>query len=562
MNTIFFDSETTGLDPFYDKITLIQLNQDGKIRLIQTFTESKIEKLRGLLENNLIVGHNLKFDLKFLKHQFNIEPIHLFDTWVAEVLISGGMKARQRGAATLEVITKQYLNIEMNKGETLRTSFKGKQPLTQEQIKYAALDVARLNKIHEIQQVKLKELGLEKVFEIEMNCIPATVWLELSGLPIDLEGLKKIEKETKEKLEAAELKVKTILKELGYRNLDLYGLPAINLGSPIELLGALKAIKIDVNSTADEVISLIDHPIGKAIKEYRKQQKLLTSFILKYPEHIHKVTGRIQPQFNQYGTNTGRFTSNNPNMQQVPHEKEIRGLFKSNDGSTIITADYSQIELRIIAEISQEPKFLEIYKKGGDLHRLTAALLLNKPEAEVTKEERQQAKPVNFGFAYGLGAKSFREKAKKDYDIDISEEHAQQFRNTFFKSYNVLEKYLKTIAFKAAENYQVRNNAGRIIKFMRGLERWQYENMGRNTPIQSLSADITKTAMGRLYHKLKHFKVKLINAVHDELVFEVPSEQAAIISQIIKEEMEAAGREYLKTVPCIVEISMGEVWQK
>lgn len=562
MNTIFFDSETSGLDPFNDKITLIQIKQDDKIRLIQSFTEPKIEELRGLLENNLIVGHNLKFDLKFLHQQFNINPKNLFDTWIAEILISGGMKARQRGTSTLEAITKQYLNIEMNKDETLRTSFKGKQPLTQEQIKYAALDVARLNKIHEIQQVKLKELGLEKVFEIEMSCIPATVWLELSGLPIDIEGLKKIGAETKEKVNAAELKVKTILKESGYRNLDLSGIPSVNLDSPLELFGALKAIKINVDSTADEVISMLEHPIGKAIKEYRKQQKLLTGFILKYPGHVHKVTGRIQPSFNQCGTNTGRFTSNNPNMQQVPKDKSIRGLFRSSNGSRIITADYSQIELRIIAEISQEPKFLEIYRTGGDLHRLTAALLLNKPEADVTKEERQQAKPVNFGFAYGLGSKSFREKAKKDYNIDISEEQAQEFRDTFFESYPVLERYLKTVAFGAAEDYQIRNNAGRIVKFPLGLERWQYENMGRNTPIQSLSADITKTAMGRLYCKLKPFNAKLINAVHDELVFEVTEEHTEAAVKIIKEEMESAGREYLKSVPCIVKVSVGEAWQK
>ena len=562
MNIIFFDTETTGLDVFKDKITLIQIKQGDKIRLVKTFMEAKISEIRDLLENNLIVGHNLKFDLKFLKHQFNINPVNIFDTWIAEILISGGMKARQRGTATLEAVTKQYLDIEMNKDETIRNSFKGKKPLTQEQIKYAMMDVAVLPAIYQQQQAQLKELGLEKVFEIEMSCIPATVWLELSGLPLDLVGLKKVEAEIKKKVEAAELKVKTILKESGFKYLDLSGLPVVNLDSPLELLGALKTIKINVESTANEVISMLEHPIGKALKEYRKQQKLLTGFILKYPEHIHKVTGRIQPNFNQCGTNTGRFTSSNPNMQQVPHDKSIRALFKAGVGNKIITADYSQIELRIIAEVSQEPKFLEIYNNNRDLHRLTASLLLKKPESEITKEERQQAKAVNFGFAYGLGAKSFKEKAKKDYDLDISEERAQSFRNTFFKNYPVLSQYLKKAAAEAASNYKIINKAGRIVSFMPGLEGWQYENMGRNTPIQSLSADITKIAMGKLYHKLKPFNTKLINAVHDELVFEVPKEHIEAAARIIKEEMEAAGREYLKSVPCIVEISIGEAWEK
>lgn len=470
MNTIFIDTETTGLDPFNNKIILIQINQGSKIRLVKTITEAKISEIKDLLENNLIVGHNLKFDLKFLKQQFNINPGNIFDTWIAEILISGGMKARQRGTTTLEAVTKERLDIKLNKNEGLRQSFSGKE-LTPEQIKYAMMDVAVLPAIYQQQQAQLKELGLEKVFEIEMSCIPATVWLELSGISIDLAGLKKLETEIKEKLEATEFKVKAILKESGYKHFDLSGIPVVNLDSPTELLGALKAIKINVDSTADEVISTLEHPIGKAIKEYRKQQKLLTGFILKYPEHVHKVTGRIQPDFNQYGTNTGRFTSSKPNMQQVPRDKNVRGLFKTSNGSKIITADYSQIELRIIAEISQEPKFLEIYRTGKDLHKLTASLLLNKPESEVTKEERQQAKPVNFGFAYGLGAKSFREKAKKDYDVDISEERAQEFRNTFFKNYPVLAQYLKRVAAEAASEVEIRNKVGRIISFLPGLEK-------------------------------------------------------------------------------------------
>lgn len=561
MNTIFFDTETTGLDPFSDKITLVQIKQGDRVRLIKTFNEAKISELKELLENNIIVGHNLKFDLKFLHQQFNINPENIFDTWIAEILISGGMKARQRGTTTLEAITKQYLNIELCKDKELRTSFKGKE-LTKDQIKYAALDVARLDKIYEIQQKQLKELGLEKVFEIEMSCIPATIWLELSGLPLDMEGLKAIQIETRKKIEEAELKVKTILKESGYKNMDLSGLPNVNLDSHIELLKAMQTIGLKVESTGDEIISSLDHPIGKAIKEYRKQQKLLTGFILKYPEHIHRITGRIQPEFNQCGTNTGRFTSSKPNMQQVPHDKSIRSLFKASLGNKIITADYSQIELRIIAEVSQEPKFLEIYRNNRDLHRLTASLILNKPESEVTKDERQQAKAVNFGFAYGLSANGFKEKAKNDYDIDISEEKAKEFRNNFFKNYPVLADYLHKAAKRAAYHKQITNKSGRIVAFENGLESWQYENMGRNTPIQSLSADITKSAMGRLYHKLKPFNAKLINAVHDEFVFEVQEDKVTDAARIIKDEMEAAGQEYLKSIPCIVEVVIGESWQK
>ena len=311
MSIIFFDIETTGLDPFIDRVTLIQIKQDKKINLIKidiTGTIMKIKEVKDLLENSLVVGHNLKFDLKFIKHHFGIEPTNIFDTYIAEILISGGQKARRKGTATLEAVAKQYTGIQLNKSRDVRMSFNGGE-LTEEQIKYAAMDVAVLPQIHKKQQEQLKALGLENVFEIEMGCIPATVWLELSGLPLDMEGLNRVTGETKKKIEDSKLKVKTFLKESGYKNMDLFGLPAVNLDSPIQLLAAMRVIGLKINSTGDEVLSGIVHPIGKAIKEYRKQQKLLTGFILKYPGHVHRVTGRIQPSFNQCGTNTGRFTS-------------------------------------------------------------------------------------------------------------------------------------------------------------------------------------------------------------------------------------------------------------
>src|SRR3972149_8164507 len=202
---IFFDTETTGLDPFKDQITLIQIKGGNKISLIRSFTEPQIEELRGLLENNLVVGHNLKFDLKFIKHHFDIEPTNLFDTYIAEILISGGQKARQKGTATLEAVTKQYTGIQLNKSQDFRMSFHCSK-LTAEQIKYAAMDVAVLPEIHKKQQEQLKALGLEKVFEIEMACIPATVWLELSGLPLDKDGLNRGKGETKKKKKDAEIK--------------------------------------------------------------------------------------------------------------------------------------------------------------------------------------------------------------------------------------------------------------------------------------------------------------------------------------------------------------------
>lgn len=397
-----------------------------------------------------------------------------------------------------------------------------------------------------------------------MFCIPATVWLELSGTPIDVEGLKKLEITTKEKLEATRLQVFNILRDAGYKNLDLSGLPVVNLDSSKQLKSALWKIGLDVESTDDSTLSGLDHPVGEALKKYRKYQKLLNTFVEKLPKYINPVTGRIHANFNQYGTLAGRFSCSRPNMQQLPKDNDVRALFKSSKDSKIIAADYSQVELRILAEVSQEPKFIELFSKGGDLHRLTASLVFNKPQEQVTKEERDIAKIINFGLNYGMSCVGLQARLK-DSGIDITEREAKAYIASFFINYNKVAEYLDGAGNFAVSNNYIRNKAGRIIKYKPASdekERAFIFREGKNNPIQSLNADILKIAMGRLYYKLKPFNAKLINAIHDELVFEVPGELADTAAGVIKDEMEAAGKEYIKSVLCVVEVKVGEAWKK
>lgn len=562
MKTIFLDCKTTGLDVFTDKITLVQTYYDEKIRFSRPKSE-KSSKLKELLENNLVVGHNLKFDLKFLKHYYNIEPIILFDTWIAEILISGGMKSRQRNTTDLKALANEYANIQLNEYEKLRQSFKGGD-LTPEQVQYAAVDVAVLPAIYERQRQFLKNLHLEKVFEIEMACIPATVWLELSGIQLDLEGLKKLEFETKDKLETARIEVLTLLKESGFKGLDLSGLPAVDINSPKNLKAALWSIGLEVKSTDDSTISDLNHPVAKAIKDYRRYQKLLSSFLVKLPKHINPITGRIHAEFNQYGTLAGRFSCSKPNLQQLPRDDGIRALFRGNNGNKIVTADYSQIELRILAEVSQEPKFIQLFNSGEDIHKLTASLVFNKQQEQITKEERDLAKIINFGLNYGMSWKGLQANLK-DSGINVTEREAKAYIASFFINYNKVAEYLDRAGKFAVNNNYIKNKAGRIIRYKSAAnekEKVFVFREGKNNPIQSLSADILKIAMGRLHPKLKPYNAKLINAIHDELVFEVSQERAETIAKIVKEEMEAAGREYIKSVPVIVEVKVGEAWQK
>jgi len=291
---------------------------------------------------------------------------------------------------------------------------------------------------------------------------------------------------------------------------------------------------------------------------------LINTFLVILPKHINPATGRIHANFNQYGTLPGRFSCSRPNLQQLPKDNNIRALFKGNNGSKIITADYSQIELRILAEVSKEPKFIELFNSGGDLHKLTASLIFNKQIDKVSKEERNIAKTINFGISYGMGGGRLQANLK-DNGIEIRLDEARKYIDTFFKNYPKVKAYLDDAGWSAVRNSQIRNIAGRLIKYRPATnesERADIQREGKNNPIQSLNADILKAAMGRLYHKLKTHETRLVNIVHDELVFEVPGEHAETASLIVKEEMEAAGREYLKSVPVIAEVKVGDVWQK
>ena len=247
-------------------------------------------------------------------------------------------------------------------------------------------------------------------------------------------------------------------------------------------------------------------------------------------------------------------------------DSSIRQLFRSNNGSTIITADYSQIELRILAEVSGEPKFIELFKNDGDLHKLTASLIFNKPLEQVTKEERYIAKSINFGLSYGMGAGGLQANLREN-GIEIDKGRAGEYIRAFFRSYPRVSEYLDRAGTFAVEHSYIRNKAGRIIRCRPAAderERAAIVKEGKNNPIQSLNADITKLGMGRLYHRLRPFNARLINVVHDELVFEVPKDDAEEATGIIiiSDEMEAAGREYLTCVPVIVEINAGEAWEK
>jgi len=428
-------------------------------------------------------------------------------------------------------------------------------PLTQEQKKYAANDLKYLPEIFKQQQAKIKLLGLENVINIEMRALPAIVWLELSGISVDQSRLNELKKE----IEIKKREAKQSLYEM-------LGTSKINLNSTQQLKKTLNQLNIHVENTKSEELAKFDHPVIKTLKEYKEAEKLLNTFVGKLPNFIKKKTSRVHADFFQIGAKSGRLSCTKPNLQQQPSRTlpEWRTIFKASAGNKIITADYSQIELRILAQVSQDPDYIKAYNKGEDLHRLTASKIFNKPLEAVEKTDRNIAKTVNFGIAYGMWTFGLQ-KRLNTAGIEITETEAEDIINGFYKAYPGVAKYLRDISTEGLKNLEVKNRAGRLMKFEKPEDEKAQKSIKReskNLPIQSLCADMVKIAMGNIFLILEPKSVKFINTVHDELVFECTEAQAEDVKNIVKTEMEKAGALFLIDLPCIAEVTVSDTWEK
>jgi DNA polymerase-1 len=326
---------------------------------------------------------------------------------------------------------------------------------------------------------------------------------------------------------------------------ELFDSGSINYRSPDQVRRTFQALGFRLRSTGIKELKKIDHPFAKTLVKHRKASKLLSSFVEALPKHINQKTGRIHPEFHQLGTDTGRFTCSKPNLQQIPKEQEWRDLFVAAPGHKIITADYSQIELRILAEFSQDPVFLEAYKAGKDLHQETA---------DQIGLSRDQAKAINFGLCYGMGSKGLTER------LNIPVKEAQCFISAYFRTYPRVKATLDKLGLKALSAGYSETPLGRKRYFKPAdsfSAQKSLERKGRNTPIQSTCGDILKKAI--LY--LSDFKI--INLVHDEIVFEVPEDQASLETvQQIRDSMTRAGEEFIRSVPVVVDLTVNDVWRK
>jgi DNA polymerase I-like protein with 3'-5' exonuclease and polymerase domains len=553
------DTETTGLDPYRTRVRLIQIATPDESFVFDLFQVKALAHpaLRDLLSSPRPVKafHNAKFDLKMLRHHFGIEVRGVFDSMLASKLISGGRGDLSHGLAP---VTERVLGEVIDKSLQMSN---WSAALSEAQIEYAAKDAALMLPLRERLVRLLDELKMIGTARLEFEAVLPIAAMELAGMALDTECWLQLVGiiERAHEILSGELK-----RELaaGIPQLTLFGEPDINLDSPAQVLDALLGLGIRVEGTRNWQLQPLakHHPAVAKLLEYRSVQKSLSSYGSSLLDHISPVTGRIHADFHQIGATGGRMSCSDPNLQQVPNTPEYRSCFRAPRGRKLVIADYSQIELRILADWSQDTGLVKALLSGEDLHCVTASQMLGIPLDQVSKSQRAAAKQLNYGIMYGLGAPGLAAR------IDCSTQDAEDLIRKYFFAYSGVAEWLREAAGRAVRDRQSRTRSGRLITFEFDPEdRAQVaanERLGKNSPIQGSSADILKRAMSLLHDALKPFKADIVNCVHDEVVVEVDEGCAEECAETVANEMVSAAREYIRSVPVTVDTAINDAWIK
>ena len=569
--SVCFDTETTGLRAL--EVELIGMSFSYEIRKgyyvsfpeNQEETKTILEEFRPFFESEDIekIGHNLKYDLKVLSNYDMQVKGTLFDTMIAHYLINPDMRHN------MDVLAETYLNYQPVSITEL-IGKKGKNQLSmrdisiKEQTEYAVEDADVTLQLKNHFTKELETGNVTKLFNnVELPLVSVLTSMEIEGININTDFLKELSIALTDDINRLE---KAIYSQAGEE---------FNIGSPkqlgvvlfenLKLIDKPKKTKTGQYATGEDVLSYLakDHQIIRDILEYRQYNKLKSTYVDALPNEINPKTRRIHTEYAQAVAATGRLSSNNPNLQNIPirteRGREVRKAFipRSKD-YVLLAADYSQIELRIIAALSEEETMMNAFKNGEDIHASTAAKVFNIPINEVTREQRSNAKTVNFGIIYGVSAFGLSNQT------NLSRSEAKELIDTYYETYPKLKAYMSSQVDFARENGYVETvlNRRRYLKDINSrnaVVRGAAERNAVNAPIQGSAADIIKLAMINIHKKFEvaNFKSKMILQVHDELVFDAHKDELEIIKPIIKHEMEHA---FSLKVPLDVEIGLGNNW--
>jgi DNA polymerase I len=568
MPAVGFDTETTELDPYKGELRLVQLSSGKNTAVIdlRPFAEKgdikkmpELEPLRALLsaETPRKVAHNAKFDAKWVRHHLGVEVGGIFDTYLASQLIAAGDSDRRHGLADLAQF---FLGTELDKTEQLSNWSLAE--LSSSQIEYAARDAAIMLDLQNQVADRLKNDDLTAAAELENQCVMPIAEMELNGVYLD----EALWREQLEKVRKTQAVVADELQEMlsaGVAQASLFGRAEINLDSQVQVSEALAGLGIPMPETtrAWQLQPLAEkYEVVAKLLEYRGVAKSLSSFGENILEFIQPKTGRIHADFRQIGAPTGRFSCSNPNLQQIPHEAEYRRCFRASGGKKLVIADYSQIELRILADFADDQKLIDAFVSGADFHAATAALVFGCKTDEVTEEQRSFAKRLNFGMVYGVGASRFAMMT------GLAQTEAENIMRRYFGTFSGLDVYLRQSGRRVITDRIARTASKRLLRLRFDENDKQQvasaRRYGVNMPIQGTSADILKRALRLLHDSIGGTSARLVNIVHDEIVVECDSAEAEPTAAKLTSAMSKAGSEYISKVPVKVDAHIADEWAK
>ena len=568
--SVAFDTETTGIDPLASDIVGISFSyKEGEAYYVALSAKKEEAKeqlslLKPFLEDESIekIGQNIKYDILMVRNYDIKVQGPLFDTMIAHYLIN------PETSHGMDYLAETYLKYKTVTIEEL-IGARGKNQGNMRDVdiaiasKYACEDADITLKLKHLLEKELKENNLEKLFyEIECPLIYVLADMEWIGVRLDLEALKQLSID--------------LTKELSTLEAEIIGMAGIeyNVNSPkqtgevlfdhMKISDKAKKTKTGQYSTSEGELEKLRnvHPIIEKILEYRGVKKLLSTYIDAFPLLINPRSNKIHTSFNQTVAATGRLSSTNPNLQNIPIRDErgraMRKVFIPDEGCTFLSADYSQIELRIMAHLSNDKNMTEAFNNDLDIHSATAAKIFKVPLEEATGDMRNKAKTANFGIIYGISVFGLSER------LAIPRGEAKELIDGYFETYPDVEKYMETSKEKARENGYVETLFGRKrflpdINSRNGIVRGYAERNAINAPIQGSAADIIKVAMIRIFKRFeeKKLKSKMILQVHDELNFNVPLDELDVAKKIVVEEMENA---YKLSVPLKTDCGSGKNW--
>ncbi|CAN5627468.1 bifunctional 3'-5' exonuclease/DNA polymerase [soil metagenome] len=563
-----FDVETTDLDPYRGDLRLMQLSDGKNTKVIDLKpfkargdlrTSAELAPLRELLASNkqTKIAHNAKFDTKWTRHHLGTEVGGVYDTYLASILIAAGEGDRRHGLAD---VVQFFLGRTLDKSE--QVSNWAADELSHSQIEYAARDAAIMPEVREKLEERIATDGLKDVLKLENECVMPIAEMELNGFYLDPERWREqLGKVTK--LQAAAADELQHMLSAGVAQASLFGRTEINLDSQAQVTDALVGLGVPVPNTtrAWELQPLAEqYPVVAKLLEYRGAAKSVGSFGENILEFIEPATGRIHADFRQIGAPTGRFSCSKPNLQQIPHEAEYRRCFRAPDGRQLVIADYSQIELRILADFSDDKNFIEAFESGQDFHSATAAQVFGIKAEDVTPDQRSFAKRLNFGVVYGIGASRFAMMT------GLTQTDAENTLRKYFATYPKMDEWLRNQSKNVLTERSARTRSGRLARMSFDANDrasiGSAQRYAKNMPIQGTSADILKRALRLLHDDISGSSAKLVNIVHDEIIVECNVAESENIAKTLESAMLRAGKEFVAKVPIKVDIHSADEWTK